>query len=98
MVETMVPKEQLLEQRLDGLDKKVDDGFERVDERFKQLDEKVDKGFKQVDARFGRVETDIRELRGDIKSLDQKLTRKFDRLTWILIASLVGIVLNEHLF
>jgi hypothetical protein len=38
MVETMVPKEELLEQRLDGLEKKVDDGFDAVDRRFEQVE------------------------------------------------------------
>ena len=55
MLETMVPKEQLLEQRLDGLEKKVDEGF-------KQVDKKMDDGFARVDA-------DIRELRGDMNTL-----------------------------
>jgi hypothetical protein len=38
MVVEMVPKEQLLEQRIDGLEKKVDDGFEAVDRRFERVE------------------------------------------------------------
>jgi predicted nuclease with TOPRIM domain len=55
MVETMVPKEELLEQRLDGLEKKVDEGFERIDEK--------------MDAGFARLDSDVRELRDDMNTL-----------------------------
>src|SRR6476620_6419362 len=83
MVETMVPKEQLLEQRLGGLDKKVDDGFKRVDERFKQ----VDKRFEQVDMRFEKVE-------GKIEGLDAKFDAKFDGLHKTLLGSAVSVIVT----
>ena len=38
----------------------------------------VDEGFEQAGARFDRVEGDVRELRGDIKRLDEKLTGKIE--------------------
>jgi tetrahydromethanopterin S-methyltransferase subunit G len=41
MVVEMVPKEQLLEQRLNGLEKKVDDGFEAVDKRFERVEDRL---------------------------------------------------------
>jgi hypothetical protein len=41
MVVEMVPKEQLLGQRLTGLEKKVDDGFEAVDKRFERAEDRL---------------------------------------------------------
>jgi len=52
-METMVRKEELLEQRVGNLEEKVDEGFARVD-------------------------TDVRELRGEVRGLDEKLTGKLD--------------------
>lgn len=54
-METVIDREQLLEQRVGRLEGKVDEGFE------------------QLDARFGRVETDVRELRGDVKAQGREL-------------------------
>lgn len=89
-METMVDREELLEQRVGSLEGKVDDGF------------------KQVGARFDRVEGDVREVRGDIKRLDERLTGKieaqgkelrsrFDRLTIGLVLAVVGTSLIDHL-
>jgi hypothetical protein len=54
------------------------DREELLEQRVGSLEGKVDEGFKQVDARFGRVETDVRELRGEVRTLDEKLTGKLD--------------------
>jgi len=71
----MVPKEPLL----DGLDKKVEDGFKRVNDRFDQLDKKIDDG-------FARVDSDIRELRGDMSTLKYGLLSA----TVLILAALIA--------
>lgn len=55
--------------RIDNLDRKVEDGFRHVDKRFEQ----VDKRFEQVDQRFDRVEGELSALRGDMNSRFQAL-------------------------
>jgi tetrahydromethanopterin S-methyltransferase subunit G len=62
----MVPKEDLIEHRLDELEKKVDGGFANVAEEFGRVDKKIDAG-------FARVDSDVHELRGEIGKLRQVL-------------------------
>jgi hypothetical protein len=38
----MTPRETWTDERLDGLNKKVDDGFDAVDKRFDRLEERID--------------------------------------------------------
>lgn len=100
MVGTMVPKEDLLKQRLDGLEKKVDDGFARldkkIDEGLARVERKMDDGFAKVDDRFkqvgktmddgfARVDSDIRELRGDMNTLKYGLISA----TALILAALI---------
>jgi hypothetical protein len=82
----MVPKEELLEQRLDGLDEKVDKGFAGVDDRFKQVDTKMDEGFARVDA-------DIRELRSEMRGVRDSINDMQLQLVGgavVVIAAVVG--------
>ena len=73
----MVPRENWTDQRLDDLNRKVDDGFARVDKKmddgFARVDKKMDDGFARVDKkvdeglaeardRFDRLETQIRQI------------------------------------
>jgi len=52
----MVPRERWTDERLDDLNKKVDDGFARtekkMDEGFARADAKMDEGFARADARM----------------------------------------------
>jgi hypothetical protein len=57
----MMPREKWTDDRLDDLNKKVDDGFLRLE--------------KKIDGGLARVDQDIRELRGDIKDLKRDINR-----------------------
>lgn len=106
MVVEMVPEEQLLEQRLDGLEKKVDDGFkavdksfEAVDRRFGELNKKVDDGFEAVDKRFDavdrrfeRVEGRLSESNGQLLALHRLLIRVSIGGGVAISLSLLGII------
>jgi len=66
----MVPRESWTDQRLDDLNRKVDDGFARVDK-------KIDDGFARVDKKIddglARVDKDIRELNTRFDSLQRTI-------------------------
>jgi tetrahydromethanopterin S-methyltransferase subunit G len=77
--------------RLDGLEEKVDDGFAQVDKRFEKVDEQfkeVDKRFDKVDAGFekveGKIESSVKELRGEMgelgKGLREGMNERFDKV------------------
>lgn len=62
--------------RLDLLDQKVEDGFQRMDQRFNGIDhrfELVDQQFESVNQRLERVE-------GKIDSLGSEINLRFDAL------------------
>jgi len=74
---------QRVHREIDGLDKRMTEGFQRVDAKIDSLDKRTTEGFQRVDAKidsldkrttegFQRVDGDIRELRGDIKSIDAR--------------------------
>jgi hypothetical protein len=59
------------EKRLDDLNARMSEGFQRVHREIAGLDERMTEGFKRVDG-------DVRELRGDIKELRRESNERFD--------------------
>lgn len=62
-------------QRLDRLERKVDDGFAQVDANFKQ----IDANFKQVDANFLTVGAEFSKVNTGIAQITALLTKKRDQ-------------------
>lgn len=89
-----------------GLETKMADGFARVDEKFAEIDkkfEKVDERFDKVDERFdkvderfdkveGKIESGIKELRGEMNLRFQGLDARFDSLQRSLLAATIVII------
>jgi chromosome segregation ATPase len=51
----MTPREEWTDERLDDLNKKVDDGFARLDADIRELRNEMNEGFRAVNARFDAV-------------------------------------------
>ncbi|HET9153255.1 MAG TPA: hypothetical protein VFN85_03975 [Solirubrobacterales bacterium] len=51
----MMPREKWTDERLDDLNKKVDDGFARLDADIRELRREMNEGFRAVNARFDAV-------------------------------------------
>jgi hypothetical protein len=65
-METMTVRRGWNDDRIDGLELKVDEGFRNVAERFKRVDERfdlIDMRFEQIDNRLGRLEVGMESLR-----------------------------------
>lgn len=71
------------DKRIDDVNARMSEGFQRVHREIDGLDQRMTEGFKRVDGEikgldqrmtegFKRVDGDIRELRGDIKSVDAR--------------------------
>jgi len=56
-------------------DERLDDLKGQMIERFDQVDADMDRRFAQVDQRFNRVDKEIGELRGDIKTMQRVMTQ-----------------------
>jgi hypothetical protein len=61
------------EKRIDDLNARMSEGFQRVHREIDGLDARMAEGFKRVDG-------DIRELRGDIKDLRSETSERFDAM------------------
>lgn len=62
---TMEMESRSTDKRIDDLNARMSEGFQRVHREVDGLDKRMTEGFKRVDG-------DIRELRGDIKSIDAR--------------------------
>jgi len=98
IVNVAAPKKRWTGDRLEGLEKKVDDGFAHVDKQF----EKVDQRFETVE---GKIESSVKELRGEmnarfekvesaVKALDSKFDTKFDGLNRTLLGAAVSVIVT----
>jgi hypothetical protein len=76
LMAAMMPREKWTDDRLDDLNKKVEDGFAR-------LDKKIDDGFARVDA-------DIREIRTDMNSRFEALNRTLIGAAAVVVAAVIG--------
>jgi tetrahydromethanopterin S-methyltransferase subunit G len=52
----MMPRETWTDERLDDLNKKVDDGFAEVDKRFDRLETRMERGFSELNQRLDRMQ------------------------------------------
>jgi tetrahydromethanopterin S-methyltransferase subunit G len=71
-MEAMAVRQNWSDDRIDGLERKVDEGFRHVDDRFALVDkrfEQVDKRFDEVDKRFDQID----------RRFDQ-IDRRFERM------------------
>lgn len=62
-------RERWTDDRLDCLNRRIDDGFDRVDERFKE----VDRRFEEMGKGFARVDADMREIRSEISAMHKAM-------------------------
>ena len=56
MIMAVMVRETWTDERLDDLNKKVDDGFTKVDARFERLEARMDSQFGQLNERFDRMQ------------------------------------------
>jgi DNA anti-recombination protein RmuC len=74
--------------RIDGLEQKVVDGFRHVDRRFEQVDQR----FEQVDQRFDRVEGEFREIRKEMKAGFERIDDRLDSFQRTMLLSYGGMI------
>jgi hypothetical protein len=65
------------DKRIDDLNSRVSEGFQRVDQQMAESFQRVDQ---QMAESFQRVDGDIRELRGDIRDLRRETSERFDAM------------------
>jgi chromosome segregation ATPase len=83
--------------RLDDLNKRVDDGFARVEDRIDRLDEKLEARFDHLDAKIDRkIDTSSHELRMEMKAGFDDVNARFDRMQQTMMqigAGLIGVLI-----
>jgi hypothetical protein len=68
-----------------------------TDERLDDLKEHMDNGFREVKGEIAEVKAELRYTGNELKQEIGKLDAKFDRLTYTLIAGLIGLVATHYL-
>jgi chromosome segregation ATPase len=81
------------------LDEKIDSLEKRIDEKIDSLEKRIDERFDKIEDRLTKVEIGQAELKGDIKTLDEKINGLTARVAYqeftnrgILIALVVAIL------
>ena len=97
-----VMREAWTDERLDDLNKKVDDGFARVDQRFDRLEASVDARFDKVDKRFDRLEMNIDQRFDKVDDRFEAMIDRFDKMNrsllggmGLIIAALIGVIATQ---
>lgn len=75
----VMPREKWTDERLDDLNKKVDDGF--ADLKAEIADTKA-----EMRAGFARVDTEIRELRREMNAMNRNMLAGF----FVIVAAIIG--------
>jgi hypothetical protein len=78
-------RESWTDDRLDYLNRRVDDGFKRVDERFDQAERRTDERLEDADRRMARLETQFDQLNQNFASFSASIVH--------LLYALIGTVL-----
>jgi hypothetical protein len=76
--------------RLDELNRRVDNGFAKVDKRFERVEGEMKAGFARVDKRFEQVAS--REEMGEVKGQLDRVNDRIDRIMYTMMATGVGVV------
>jgi uncharacterized protein Yka (UPF0111/DUF47 family) len=69
---TMEMESRSTDKRIDDVNARMSEGFQRVHREIDGLDQRMTEVFQRIDREIKRVDGDIRELRGDIKSIDAR--------------------------
>jgi Sec-independent protein translocase protein TatA len=87
-------REAWTDERLDDLTKHMDNGFREVKEEIKSTRAELQQEIKTTRAELKEEISSTRiELKGEIAALNSR----FDRLTYVLIAALIGVVATHYL-
>lgn len=98
-------REAWTDERLDDLQKHMDEGFREVKAEIRSLRSEFKGEMQSLRSEFKNevqslrteLKNEVRELRGEIQDLAARMDAKFDRLTYTLIAGLVGLVATHYL-
>ena len=86
MAVMMTPREKWTDERLDDLNKKVDEGFTRMDTRFDRIEARSDERFKEVNRRFDEVNARLGRLEDGFFALNRTLWGG----GFVIVAAIIG--------
>jgi len=86
----VMAREAWTDERLDDLKEHMDEGFREIKGEIRGVNAELKSTRSELKEEIGSVRT---ELKGEIR----ELSRRFDRLNFTLIASLIGLVLTRYL-
>jgi len=76
----MMPREKWTDERLDDLNKKVDDGFADTKAEMRQGFTRVEGEIKRLDGEVKRLDGDIKRLDGNLGELRREINARFEAM------------------
>jgi DNA anti-recombination protein RmuC len=70
-------------ERVDRIERKVDDGFREVGHEFTRLDQKIDEQGKTMQGEFARIDQKFVEIDGGFKQVDSRFQQVDERFKWV---------------
>lgn len=86
----MMPREKWTDERLDDLNKKVDEGFARLDRRIDRLDDDIKDLRGEMNARFEKVDARFDKLNDSINARFDALNRNMIGGLFVVVAAMIG--------
>ena len=86
----MMPREKWTDGRLDDLNKKVDDGFSRLDKQIDRLDGDIKDLRREMNARFDGVDSRFDSLRNSIDARFDAVNRNMIAGFFVIAAAIIG--------
>ena len=90
------PMDNWNDDRLDELNRRVDEGFTKVDQRFERVEKEMKDGFAQVNRDmkegFAQVDREMKEGAAELRGQMGNLAERFDRLQHTLVLASWGFV------
>ncbi len=87
-----------LKEDISNLDKKIDSVTNRLDKKIDSVRSELKEDISNLDKKIDSVRS---ELKGDISNLDKKIDKiniKFDRLQWLIVATIVSIFAKDYIW
>jgi chromosome segregation ATPase len=93
----MAPREGWTDERLDDLKEHMDEGFREVKGEIAGLKAELQATRTELKGEIGAVWTELKAEIGEVRGSIEKLSERFDRLNFTLVAGLIGLVLTRYL-
>jgi chromosome segregation ATPase len=90
--------EQVLNEKIDKLDKKIDKVEANLNEKIDKLDIKIDKVEANLNEKIDKLDKKIDKVEIKLENKIDKVDKKVDRIQWLIVATMLTVLLKDYIF